>query len=155
MIITSADGNRNIHLCSPTLLVDNGGSYLRLTRVTGTLVLSCQKSPDPIVTLACWSSKAEQHGIDMGVGCVAGHRLPNLQDMYVLSVDFSECRSLCAGLSFLPAPLRLQSPSHSLVVRSVPPSIQPHVDRPTNHIAIAIQASHFLSRRHHCISRRE
>ena len=56
--------------------------------------------------------------------------------------------------SLLPL-LRLRSLLYSLVVRFVPPLIQPHVDRPTNHIAIAIEASHFLRLRHYRVSYRE
>jgi hypothetical protein len=93
-----------------TLLVDNGGSYLRLTRVTGTLVLSCREKPRPRRHTRMLSSKAEQHGMDMGVSCVAGHRLPNLQDIYMVSVDFLKCRSLCARLHSLLAPLAVAEP---------------------------------------------
>jgi hypothetical protein len=54
MTMTSLDGYSNMMFIYSGLRVDKGGSqvpYLRLSRVTGTLVLSCQKSPDPIVTL--------------------------------------------------------------------------------------------------------
>jgi hypothetical protein len=119
--------------------------YLRLSRVTGTLVLSCQKSPDPIVTLAAHGEfQGGEHGTDMGVSCVAGHRLPNLQDIYMLSGDFLRCRSLCACLLILRLfLLRLRTSHTHSVVRLVPSSIEPHVDRRANHIAIASQLPTF------------
>jgi hypothetical protein len=51
--------------------------------------------------------------MDMGVSCVAGHRLPNLQDIYMLSGDFLRCRSLCACLLILGLFLLRLHTSHS------------------------------------------
>jgi hypothetical protein len=56
------------------------------------------------------SSKAEQHRIDMGVSCVAGHRLPDLWNIYMRSVGFLGCRSLSAHLLFALAPLAVAKP---------------------------------------------